>query len=324
MKTVVFSQALHASAMKALEGKANVVVANSKVTTDYLDTLKDAEAIVIRIGNVDRAVIEACPKLEVIARPGVGVDMIDVAAATEHGIPVIIAPGANTRSVAEHAVGLMYAITKNVVESHNETVKGNYDIRNKGVCVEQLGRRVGVAGFGAIGRETARLMKNNDLDVSVYDPYVSREAAEALGYRYESDLHAMLGSVDVLTLHLPSAPETRGMFGEKEFKAMKKGMFLVNCARGDLIDENAFLAAMRDGTVAAAGVDVMAAEPMDPKHPLFSLPNFIATPHTAAQTVESAIAVSKMVTDGMLAVFAGEKWPRVCNPEVYNHPRWKK
>lgn len=324
MKTVVFSQAIHPGAMEAIGKVANVVVANSKVTAEYLDKLKDANGVVLRMGLFGKDIIDACPNLEVIARPGVGVDTIDLAAATARGIPVVIAPGGNVRAVAEHTVGMLYAITKNIVENRAEILKGNYDIRNKGTMVELKGRRIGVAGFGAIGKETSRLMKANEMEVLVYDPFVKSEVVKGMGCTPAGSFEELISTVDFLTLHMPAAPETRGLLGEKQFAMMKKGIFIINCARGDLINEDALFNAMKEGIVAGAAVDVMVDEPMDPRHKLFTLPNFIATAHSAAQTRESFEGVGKMVADGVCAVLSGRRWDKVFNPEAYNHPKWKK
>lgn len=324
MKKIVFSHAIHEEAMKRLGAKFSTKIEDNSDTESFLGDMKDAEGLVLRMGRVTREMIEQCPKLEVMARPGVGVDIFDVEAATEHGIPIVICPGANTRSVAEHAMALLYAISKNIVESHFEVKNGNYFIRNKGVTVDLLGKRAGIIGFGAIGRQTAKLMHNNGLQISAYDPYAKREDVEALGYKYEASLDALLGSVDVISLHLPSLPETRGMIGVKQFAVMTKGMFIVNCARGDIIVEEALYDAMIAGVVAGAGVDVMVNEPMNPKSPLFMLPNFVATPHSAALTKESHSAMGQMLADGVIAILAGERWPTVTNPDAYKHPRWNR
>ena len=322
MKKVVFSHPGYEDAMRRIGEVATVVCKDSSNTESFLADMKDADGIVLRMGRVTREMIEQCPKLAVLGRPGVGLDIFDVQAATEHGIPIVISPGANVQAVAEHTMALLYAVTKNLMESCNEVRNGNYFIRNKGVAVDLKGRRVGVTGFGAIGKVVAKVMRQNDLEVSVYDPFTKKEDAEALGYAYESSLEALLASADIITLHLPSLPETKGMIGKKEFGMMKKGMFIINCARGDIIDEDALYGAMVDGIVAGAGVDVMADEPMNPKHPLFTLPNFIATPHMAALTQESHHNMGSMLADGVIAVLSGKRWPYVGNPQVYDHPRW--
>jgi D-3-phosphoglycerate dehydrogenase len=218
----------------------------------------------------------------------------------------------------------MYTITKNVVESHHETKHGNFAIRNKYMAIELLDHNVGIIGFGNIGKETAKICSGNGMKVYVYDPFVKRETVTASGYIFVTDLHEILSVSDIISLHMPLIPSTRKMFGVKEFQAMKEGIFIVNCARGEIIDEAALYEALTSGKVAGAAVDVMEAEPMDPHHQLFSLSNFLATPHMAALTRESASRTSQLTVRGALAVIRGEKWPHVANREVYRHPRWGK
>jgi D-3-phosphoglycerate dehydrogenase len=310
--------------MQVLELEAATVVANSSDLRNNLDQTRDADGIVLRVGRIERELMESCPKLRVISRPGVGIDTVDVAAATALGIPVVVAPGTNLRSVAEHAVALIYTVTKNVLESHLRTAAGDFGIRNKYAAVELAGKRLGIVGFGHIGKETARICKNNDMEVSVFDPFVPAPVAEQLGYTYEADLARLLATCDILSLHMPATNETRNMFGAAQFAAMKPGAFLVNCARGEIVDEEALHAALGSGHLAGAAVDVMADEPMQPDNPLFSLPNFIATPHMAALTRESASRTSRLTAEGTLAVLRGERWPHVANPAAYEHARWKK
>jgi D-3-phosphoglycerate dehydrogenase len=308
--------------MRKLGEKVEVAVQNNSDTASFLEELKQADGFVLRIGKIGRKIIEQCPKLAVIARPGVGVDVIDVQAASERGFPIVITPGANVRSVAEHTVALLYAVAKNIVENHIETGKGNYAIRDKYACVELRGRRAGIVGFGAIGRETAKMMKNNDLEISVYDPFVERETVENLGYVFEKNLYDLLKSADVLSLHVPLMEETRGMIGKSEFDAMKKGVMFLNCARAGVVAEDALYDAMISGKVAAVGTDVMCDDSSNPQSRFFALPNFIASPHIAGLSQEAYRHVSEMVADGVLSILAGKPWPHVFNPEAYRHPRW--
>ncbi len=323
MSVVLLSHRLYDDGMAVLAQGARTVVADSSDLRNNLDLVKEADGIVLRVGRIGRELMDACPNLRVISRPGVGVDTVDVAAATELGIPVVVAPGTNLRSVAEHAVALIYAITKNVCESHEKTARGEFGIRNKYAAIELLGKRVGIAGFGHIGKETARICRNNEMDVSVYDPFVPAEVVEKLGYRHEPELNGLLQTCDVFSLHMPATKETANMFGAPQFAAMKPGAFFVNCARGEIVDEAALFEALSSGHLAGAAVDVMADEPMKKDNRLFSLPNFIATPHMAALTKESASRTSRLTAEGTLAVLRGERWPHVANPEVYQHSRWK-
>ncbi|MDR0441680.1 MAG: hydroxyacid dehydrogenase [Candidatus Accumulibacter sp.] len=323
MSVVLLSHRLYEDGMRVLEREARTIVAESSDLRKNMALAEQADAIVLRVGRIERDLMASCRNLRVISRPGVGVDTVDIAAATELGIPVVIAPGANLRSVAEHAVALIYAITKNVCESCAGTAGGDFGIRNKYAAIELFGKRVGIVGFGYIGKETARICRNNDMEVSVFDPFISPDAAKALGYQYEEELAALLESCDIVSLHLPAKPETRKMFGAGEFAAMKSSAFLVNCARGEIVDEDALFDALSSNRLAGAAVDVMTDEPMKKENRLFSLPNFIATPHMAALTRESAARTSTLTAEGTLAVLRGEHWPHVANPAVYRHPRWE-
>jgi D-3-phosphoglycerate dehydrogenase len=322
MSVVLLSHRLYEDGMRVLEREAETIVADSPDLRKQPALAEQADAIVLRVGRIDRELMASCPRLKVISRPGVGVDTVDVEAATELGIPVVIAPGANLRSVAEHTVALIYAIAKNVCESGAMTAGGGFEIRNKYAAVELAGKRVGIVGFGHIGRETARICRNNDMEVSVFDPFISPDAAESLGYRYDRELAALLESCDIVSLHLPATPETRSMFGTGQFATMKPGAFLVNCARGEIVDEDALFDALSSNRLAGAAVDVMVDEPMNQENRLFSLANFIATPHMAALTRESAARTSTLTAQGTLAVLRGEEWPHVANPAAYRHPRW--
>lgn len=324
MPTVMLSHALYRDGMQLLEQNADVIVANTSHFEEVLSDLQRCDGLIIRVGRIGRDLMEKCPNLKVISRPGVGVDNVDVSAATELGIPVVIAPGTNARSVAEHAVALAYAITKNVSESFSETAKGDFNIRNKYMAVEWENRKAGVIGFGNIGRIAARLFSRNDLEVHVYDPYVKRPDVEKLGYVYHDELEDCLSACSLFSLHMPSTASTRGMFGKKQFDAMPDGSFLINCARGDIVDEDAFYEALKSGKLAGGAVDVLKSEPMDPAGKLFTCPNFIATPHMAALTQESSARTSLLTARGTLAVLNGERWDKVANPNVYCHPRWNK
>lgn len=323
-KTVLMSHALYETGMNLLRDNADVIVANNSDMKAIINDLKKADGLILRVGRITREIMEQCPNLKVIARPGVGVDNVDLEAATELGIPVVIAPGTNKRSVAEHAVGMAYAITKNIVESHKETAEGNFNIRNKYMAIELEQHHVGIIGFGNIGKETAKIFANNEMQVHVYDPFVKQETVEkGYGYIYHAELADLLQVCDVISLHMPSLPETKGMLNAERFAQMKDGIFIVNCARGDIIDEEALYEALKSGKVAGAAVDVLCSEPMDIKSKLFTLPNFIATPHMAALTKESADRTSRLTVEGTLAVLRGEKWDKVANIEVYQHKRWQ-
>lgn len=323
MNKIVLSHPLYKPGMDALKGTADVIIPNNGDSDEILDQLLDADGYILRIGKIDRKAIEACNNLKVITRPGVGVDNVDVEAATEKGIPVVICPSANSTSVAEHALALILSLSKSIVEYNNETRKGNFAIRNKYTAVEFTGKTVSILGFGNIGRELAKMCAGIGMKVGVFDPYVSREDVNKLGYEYYPNMMDAISRGDYVSLHMPSTPSTRGMFGKEQFEAMKNSGFLINCARGDIINETDMIEALSKNEIAGAGLDVLQDEPMKADNPLMNMKNVIITPHSAGQTQESTSKVVLMAVEGTLAVLNGEKWPHVCNPEVYNHPIWK-
>ena len=323
MNKIVISHPLYRDGMALLEGKAEIVITNDGDSDRILDSLIDADAYILRIGKIDRKAIERCEKLKVITRPGVGYDSVDVQAATERGIPVVLCPAANARAVAEHKVALLLACAKNIVESVNETKAGNFGIRNRYAAVDIVDKMLVVLGFGNIGRQVAKLCAALDMKVGVFDPFVKRETAEEMGYVYFENMLDALAAADFVSLHMPSMPSTRGMIAAEQFKAMKPTAFFLNAARGDVVNEPALIAALKNGEIAGAGLDVLVEEPFPADHPFMTMPNVVLTPHMAAQSQETVSKLVTMAAEGTLAVLRGEKWPYVANPEVYDHPRWK-
>jgi len=309
--------------MKVLAAQKDikVTVANSDNPADYMDLLREADGIIHRIPTkLPGELLRQLPRLKVIAHYGVGVDLIDVDAATKLGIAVCVTPGANTRSVAEQVVALAYCITKRLPTFTNELKKGNFGIRYAALQPTELkGHTAVVLGFGRIGRVAAALLRGNGMRVVAYDPFLTKEDVEKAGYEFEGDLYKALGQADLITLHMPLTKDTKGMMGSKEFAAVKKGAYLINCARGGVINEEALYKALTDGTLTAAGVDVMASEPMDVTSPLFKLSNFVATPHTAALTKEASARVSEDDANAVIQVLHGGRWQFTVNPEAYDH-----
>ena len=323
MAKVVMSHRLHDDGMAVLEkAGVEVVITNSGEPKDMLPELKDADGVIIRIGKIDRETMLQCPKLKVIGRPGVGVDDVDVKTATELGIPVVIAPGANTRSVAEHAMAMIFACSKDMLRCDHEMRKGNFGIRSEYKAYELYGKTLGLIGCGNIGKILASLATGAGMNIIVYDPFLGKEAVEALGYGYRADMHDILKESDVVSIHTPLTPETKDMIGEAELKEMKPTSILINCARGGIINESALCKALKDHWIQSAATDVVVHEPIRVDDPLFQLDNLIVTPHMAGQTKEAASGVATMAAEGVVAVINGTKWDKVCNKAAYEHERW--
>ncbi len=257
--------------------------------------LRDADALIVRSAvYVDAAMLEKAPKLRVIGRAGVGVDNIDVEAATRRGIVVMNTPGANAVAVAELAIGQMISLARHLSRADASTRAGKWE-KKTFQGTELRGKELGILGLGRIGVEVAKRAKAMGMTVSAHDPYVSPALARDLGLRLCSldDLYA--GS-DYLSLHLGLTPQTQGMINAEALAKMKKGVRILNCARGELVDELALCEAMRSGHVAGAALDVFVQEP--PKEsPLLELPNLIATPHIGASTAEAQNAVGVQLAE---------------------------
>lgn len=318
----VMTQAVCPEGMQLLDGVAQVYVADNQDPNNYLDQMQDADALIVRIAKCDGHAIENSPNLKVIGRTGVGYDTVDVKKATELGIPVVITPGANNRSVAEHAVAMMFALSKNLVEAQTEMCAGNWEIRGAKKAFELEGKTVGVIGMGAIGRETAKICQGCGMKVAGYDPFMSQEKIEALGATYYADYQQLLKDADIVTIHVPLTDGTRNMISKEQLSLMKKTALIINCSRGGIINEADLVQALKDGIIAGAGTDVYCNEPPKPDDPLLHCPNLIVSPHSAAQTREAVIKMAQMCVKGCLAVCRGEKWPYVADKAVYNHPRW--
>jgi D-3-phosphoglycerate dehydrogenase len=260
--------------------------------------MRDFDGLIVRSETkVFGDLMDALPKLRVIGRAGVGVDNIDVKAATQRGIVVMNAPDGNTITTAEHTIALLVSMARNVPQAHALLQSGVWD-KKKFVGVELNGKTLGVIGLGRIGRHVAKIAKGFGMNIFAYDPFVSVEQAKDLGIEVGS-LDDVFGHADFLTIHTPVTDETRNIIGRDAFSKMKKGVRLVNCARGGLVDENALLEAIENGTVAAAALDVFATEPLPNDSPLLNNPKIITTPHLGASTTEAQEGVALTVAEQM-------------------------
>ena len=297
--------------------------ANNGDPNNYLDQMQDADGIIVRIATCDANVIENSPNLKVIGRTGVGYDYVDVKKATEKGIPVVITPGANNRSVAEHTVSVMLAMAKNIVESETEFRKGNWEVRANKKIFEFQDKTVGIIGMGNIGGIVCKLCLGLGMKVIGFDSFFTKEQIEAMGAEYTNDKDELLRRSDFVTVHIPLFESTRNTIAKRELEIMKKTAMLINTSRGGIVNEADLVEALKNGEIAGASLDVFSREPLPLDDSLFTAPNLLLTPHTAAQTQEAVVRMAEMCVEGMLAVLRGEKWPYVADKSVYEHPIWK-
>ncbi|MCW5983054.1 MAG: phosphoglycerate dehydrogenase [Bryobacteraceae bacterium] len=261
--------------------------------------LAEAEGLLVRsAAKVTREVIEKSPRLRVIGRAGSGVDNIDLEAATEAGVLVMNTPGGNSVSVAEQTMALMLALARSITQASNSTKSGRWE-KKKFVGTELRGKTLGVVGLGSIGREVVLRARPFEMKILAYDPYVSKQWAEDLSIELV-DLPRLLAESDYITLHVALTSETRRMISREQFARMKKGVRIVNCARGGIIDEEALREAIESGKVAGAGLDVFESEPPG-DNPLLACENLVATPHIGGSTGEAqeivGIQIAHQVAD---------------------------
>jgi phosphoglycerate dehydrogenase-like enzyme len=265
--------------------------------------LPGCDGYIAGLDTIDRAALESADRLCVIARYGVGIDRVDLEAARDKGIVVTNTPGANTTSVAELAIGLMLSLARMIPLANQETRAGKPP-RIQGVSLE--GKVVGLLGVGAIGKRVARRLQGFDCTILAYDPAIDAAAAQEVGAVLCSQEEVVTKS-DFLSLHVPVLPETRGMVDASFLAQMKPGAFLINTARGELIDEVVLFEALKSGHLKGAALDAFAQEPPSEDNPLFSLPQVIATPHMGAHTDGATNAMGWAALHDCLALLRGEE-----------------
>jgi D-3-phosphoglycerate dehydrogenase len=260
--------------------------------SELQSALQAADGLIVRSATrVTAELLENPGRLRAIARAGVGVDNIDVGAATRKGIVVMNTPGGNTVSTAEHTIALLCALARHIPAAHESTRLAKWE-KSRFTGTQLTGKTIGIIGLGRVGREVASRAAGLELHVLAFDPMVAADRADQLGVASVSSLEQLLPRCDFLTVHTPLTDETRGMIGARELAMLRPGARVINCARGGIIDENDLVEALQSGRLAGAALDVFVKEPPG-DHPLFKLPNVIVTPHLAASTAEAQESVAR-------------------------------
>lgn len=295
------------------ESGLDILRAQSDVELDYraglkgqqlLDAVGEADALITRSGTaVTRELLDAAKRLRVVGRAGVGLDNVDVDAATERGVLVVNAPTANIISATEHTMALMLSACRNIAEADSSVKRGEWT-RAKFMGIELNAKTLGIIGLGRIGSGVARRAKAFGMRVIAYDPYIPRSVGEKLGVELGA-LEPLLAESDFVTVHTPLTEETKGMIGEAEFAKMRDGVVVINCARGGIYEETALANALKSGKVAVAAVDVYEDEPPPKDHPLLNAPNIVLTPHIGANTIEAQDRVAVQTTEMVLDALRG-------------------
>ncbi|MDY6864554.1 MAG: phosphoglycerate dehydrogenase [Halobacteriota archaeon] len=318
---VLVSDSISEEGVKKLETGADVDVLVGLSKDELIEKIGDYDALVVRSATkVTKDVIEAGKNLKVIGRAGAGVDNIDVIAATERGIVVVNAPEGNTISAAEHAIAMMMSLSRNIPQA-NASLKSQKWDKNKHIGVEVTDKELGVIGLGRIGSEVAKRAQGLGMKVIAYDPFISEESSKELGIELLS-LDEIFTRADYITIHTPVNRETYHLIGDEEFKKMKDGVRLINCARGGIIDEDALYRAVKEGKVAGAALDVFESEPPG-DNKLLELERVIVTPHLGASTKEAQLNVAITIADQILRAMRNEPVKNAINmfsvkPEVFD------
>ena len=323
MANVLIAGPIHEAGQALLDARAAIdyAVLSHATVADLDARIADLDGLLLRLTPLAAETIARARRLKVVARYGVGYDNVDVDALTESGIPLAIVGEANAVPVAEQAVGLMIAATRQMVVMDRLTRNGGYDARNAAGLTELWEKTVLVVGFGRVGRRVARRCAAFDMTIVIADPYVERAAVEASGYHYVANFRDALGRADFVMIHLPANPDGSPVMGAAEFAKMKAGGYFINVARGSLVDEDALIAALTNGRLRGAGLDVMREEPPAPDCPLLTLDNVVLSPHTAASTKECLRRMSEVSVRNILDGIDGRlDAGLVVNKEVLGRP----
>ena len=312
---VLISEKLSAAGIERLREHLEVDVRPGLTPAELLEAIPSYDALIVRSGTkVTADVLKAGESLKVVGRAGIGLDNVDVDAATRHGVLVVNAPQSNVLSAAEHTIALMLAQARNVPQAHAALVGGSWE-RERWQGVELHGKTLGILGLGRVGTLVAQRASAFGMRLIAYDPYVAAPRAAQMGVELLDDVAAVCERADFLTVHLPKTPETVGIVGEPELALARPGLRVINTARGGIVEEAALVAALSKGVVAGAAVDVFDGEPVT-EHPLFSLPNVVVTPHLGASTAEAQDKAGMAIAEQVLLALRGDFVPFAVNIDI--------
>ena len=307
MAKILVTENVHPVGPDLLKAAGHQVVFADRDMDIIRREIVDADAVFVRIIDLDEALLSTAKKLKIVSKHGVGYDNIDIEYCKRRGIPVTLALNANSQSVAEHAVALMMALAKNLVPVSRAYAQIGFAAKNSAPGMEVWGKTVGVIGLGHIGTRFARMCAGGfGMKVLAYDPYV-KTAPE--GVTLTDDLEGLLRQSDVVSLHCNLTDETRRILNKERLALMKPTAILINCARGPMVDEEALAEALQSGQLAGAGLDVTDPEPVPEGSPLFQIPNLIITPHYAPTTREAAVRVSTIAAQNIIDFLEGREFP---------------
>jgi D-3-phosphoglycerate dehydrogenase / 2-oxoglutarate reductase len=328
MKKVMVVEHFHPAGEALIGSKTQLIFPEPQNEAGILEKIEDCDALLVRNTRITRRIMEAAPRLAVIGRHGVGYDTVDIESASQLGIPVVYTPAANTESVTEVAMGFIILLGRRIMLANtalrsgalfNDSVTLSVMAQRNGLENFDLwGKTLGVVGVGRIGsRVSKNMIAAFRMKVLGYDPYVDAETLAGYGVHKVERLEEMLPQCDFVTLHCPGGGATRHLIDAHLLALMKSSAYLINTARGTIVDEQALIAALQDRQIAGAAMDVYDPEPPRPDNPLLHMDNVIATPHFCAMTEESMYNMGTVVAQGILDVLENKRPQYLVNPEVW-------
>jgi D-3-phosphoglycerate dehydrogenase len=316
---IFISEPIHSKGMAMLEGKAILIHAADTSKETAISLIKDADAAILRATTLfDKDVIDQGVKLKIIARTGVGLDNVDLKTAGEHGIIVCNTPGTNDETVAEHVVAIVLAFAKQIIPLDLAVRKQRWKERFSPRQIDIKGKRIGLIGYGNIGKATAHKCKALGMEVWVFDPFIKNGNE---GVTHVTDLNEIFKNCDFVSLHCPALPATRNMVNEHTLSLMKASAYLINTSRGELVDELALIGYLKNRKIAGAALDVFRQEPVDASNPLLNCPNVLLSPHVAGSTRESNERIAMAAVQAVLDTLNGKTPQHICNSEYLRYGR---
>ncbi len=307
---ILVADALDPTAVSLLKEKDHEVLEKEVTPQELKEIIGQYHALIVRgRTKVTSDIISAGKNLKVIGRAGVGVDNIDIDAASEKKIPVVYAPTGSTQSVAEHTIGMIFAVARRISYA-DQTMKEDKWLKKQIKGIELSGKTLGFIGSGRIGAAVAKIAQAMGMETISYDPYLPIEIAEKVGIKL-TDFETVLKTADIISIHAALTPETKGMVGHDQFSLMKPSAILVNCARGGIVNEKALFEALQNKNIFGAALDVFETEPPEVGYPLLKLENIVLTPHIAASTKDAQLRAGTITIQQVLLVLNGQS-PKYC------------
>lgn len=321
MKKVLITEPIHEKGIELLKKEVEIVIAKEISLEALSQQVGDIDGIIVRGVRVSGEIIRKANKLKVIGKHGIGVDNIDIDIATERGVSVVYSPEAPVESVAEHVMGFMLVMAKNILLADRALREGRFKSKHDYIGTELASKKLGIVGVGKIGLTVAKkCMACFDMKVLGYDPYIpkeKKEKMEEMGIRVVDNLDILLKESDFISLNVPLTETTKNMIGERELRLMKPTAYLINTARGKIVEEQALMEILNKKEIAGAALDVFTVEPPQLDNPLFRMENVCVTPHIAGSTEEALIRMATTVANEVLKVLRGEIPDYIVNPDVW-------